>query len=306
MLVFLARRLMQLVPVVLGVSLIVFLMIHVIPGDPAQLIAGPEATPADIEVVRTSLGLDRSLPVQYLTFLGKAVTGDFGQSFRTGRPVIEEIGARYWNTLALGCVAMVFGTVLGLAIGVVTAVYRGTWIDNAVLGVSLLGISAPSFFLGILLMLLFSVSLQWLPLTGMGSWQNFIMPGLTLGIPNAAVIARMARTSLLEVLQQDYVRTAQAKGLAGPVVVLRHALRNALISVVTVVGLQMGYLLGGAVVTETVFAWPGIGRLLIQSISSRDFPVVQASVLILALTFVMITLMTDVLYRLVDPRIEIK
>ncbi|MEP9379345.1 ABC transporter permease [Aquabacter sp. CN5-332] len=306
MLTFLVRRLMQLIPVVFGVSLIVFLMIHVIPGDPAQLIAGPDATPEDVEVVRTSLGLDRPLPVQYLSFVGKALTGDLGMSFRTGRPVTEEIGARYGNTLALGLVAMAFGTLVGLAVGIVTAVFRGGWIDNTVLGISLLGISVPPFFLGILLMLLFSVELNWLPLTGMGSWQNFVLPSLTLGIPNVAVIARITRANLVEVLQQDYVRTAQAKGLPGTVVVLRHALRNALIPVVTVVGLQMGYLLGGAVVTETVFAWPGIGRLLIQSISSRDFPMVQASVLMLALTFVLINLISDILYRLVDPRIEIK
>jgi ABC-type dipeptide/oligopeptide/nickel transport system permease component len=292
--------------VIFGVSVIVFSMIHLIPGDPAQLIAGADATPEDVEVVRTSLGLDKPLVVQYISFVTHAVQGDFGKSFRTDRPVFEEISSRYVNTLALSLVAMVFGTVMGLLIGVVTAVFRGGWVDNAVLGISLLGISVPPFFLGILLMLIFAAELNWLPLTGMGSWQHFVLPALTLGIPNAAVIARITRGSLIEVLQQDYVRTAQAKGLSGYIVVFRHALRNALIPVITVVGLQMGYLLGGAVVTETVFAWPGIGRLLIQSISARDFPMVQASVLLLALTFVLINLISDVLYRLVDPRIELK
>jgi ABC-type dipeptide/oligopeptide/nickel transport system permease component len=305
MLVFLARRALQLFPVIFGVSVIVFLMIHLIPGDPAQIIAGQDATQEDIQAVRVSLGLDRPLVVQYLSFIGHALTGDFGESFRTGRPVIEEISVRYGNTLLLGLLAMAFGTVVGVIIGAVTAVYRGTWVDNLVLGVSLFGISTPAFFLGILLMLVFSVWLQWLPLTGMGSWRNFIMPALALGIPNAAVVARMARTSLIEVLQQDYIRTAQAKGVSGSAIVMRHALRNALIPVITVVGLQMGYLLGGAIVTETVFAWPGIGRLVIQSISTRDFPMVQAAVLVLALTFVIITLITDILYWFVDPRMEI-
>jgi ABC-type dipeptide/oligopeptide/nickel transport system permease component len=303
---FLTNRLLQLVPVIFGVSLAVFLMIHVIPGDPAQLAAGLEATASDVEDVRKSLGLDQSLPVQYGTFVVNALTGDFGKSFRTGRSVLEEIGFRYWNTLQLGLVAVFFGTALGLLTGILTAVYRGTWIDSTILSVSLLGISVPPFFLGILLMLIFAVYLDWLPLTGMGGWQNFVLPAATLAVPNAAVISRITRSSLIDVLNQDYVRTARAKGLAEFIVINRHAVRNALIPVVTVAGLQMGYLLGGAVVTETVFAWPGIGRLIVQSISGRDFPVVQASVLLLAMTFVFINLLCDVLYRLLDPRIELK
>jgi glutathione transport system permease protein len=306
MLTFLARRLTHLVPVIFGVSVAVFLMIHLVPGDPARLVAGMEASAQDVETVRQSLGLDRSLPVQYATFVGNALTGDFGQSFRTGRPVIEEIGSRYLNTLMLGLVAVVFGTILGVITGIVTAVYRDTWIDTTVLAVSLLGISVPTFFLGLLLMLYFSVYLGWLPLTGIGTWQHVVLPAATLAIPNAAIISRITRSSLVEVLNQDYVRTARAKGLSEFVVINGHAVRNALIPVVTVAGLQMGYLLGGAVVTETVFAWPGIGRLIVQSISARDFPVVQASVLLLALTFVAVNLVTDLLYRVVDPRIELK
>jgi glutathione transport system permease protein len=303
---FFARRLLQVIPVIIGVSIAVFLMLHLIPGDPARLVAGMDATAEDLENVRRALGLDQPLPIQYFNFITRALFGDFGESFRTGRAVLDEIGFRYWNTMLLGCSAIVFGTVLGVLTGIVTAVYRNSWIDSSVLAVSLLGISIPPFFLGILLMLVFSVWLGWLPLTGLESWQHVILPAATLGIPNAAIISRITRSSLVEVLNQDYVRTARAKGLSELVVIGRHAVRNGMIPVVTVAGLQMGYLLGGAVVTETVFAWPGIGRLIVQSISARDFPVVQASVLLLALTFVVINLVTDLLYRLLDPRIKLK
>jgi len=303
---FFARRLLQVIPVIIGVSIAVFLMLHLIPGDPARLVAGMDATAEDLENVRRSLGLDQPLPMQYFNFVARALFGDFGESFRTGRAVLDEIGFRYWNTMLLGCSAIVFGTVLGVLTGIITAVYRNSWIDSSVLAVSLLGISIPPFFLGILLMLVFSVWLGWLPLTGLESWQHVILPAATLGIPNAAIISRITRSSLVEVLNQDYVRTARAKGLSELVVIGRHAVRNGMIPVVTVAGLQMGYLLGGAVVTETVFAWPGIGRLIVQSISARDFPVVQASVLLLALTFVVINLVTDLLYRLLDPRIKLK
>ena len=306
MITFLSRRLLQLIPVLFGVSVAVFLMIHLIPGDPAVLIAGRDATEQDIEAVRRSLDLDQPLPLQYFQFLGRALVGDFGESFRSGRPVLDEIGFRYFNTLMLGRSAAVFGTILGVGTGIFTAVYRNGWLDSGVLAVSLLGISMPQFFLGILLMLFFSVYLGWLPLTGAGSWAHLVLPTLTLGIPNAAIISRITRSSLIETLGQDYVRTARAKGLANGVVIWRHAFRNALIPVATVAGLQMGYLLGGAVVTETVFAWPGIGRLIVQSIASRDFPVVQAAVLMLAVTFVMINLATDLLYRVLDPRIKLQ
>jgi len=306
MITFLTRRLLQLVPVLFGVSVAVFLMIHLIPGDPAVLIAGRDATEQDIESVRRALELDRPLPLQYIHFVSRALVGDFGESFRSGRPVLDEIGFRYWNTLLLGVAAVIFGTIVGISTGIFTGVYRNGWLDSGVLAVSLLGISMPQFFLGILLMLFFSVYLGWLPLTGAGSWAHLILPALTLGIPNAAIISRITRSSLIETLGQDYVRTARAKGLANTVVIYRHAFRNALIPVVTVAGLQMGYLLGGAVVTETVFAWPGIGRLIVQSIDSRDFPVVQAAVLMLAVTFVVINLLTDLLYRVLDPRIKLQ
>ena len=306
MLVFLVRRILSAIPVVVGVSITVFLMIHLIPGDPAELIAGIEATQEDVENVRQALDLDEPLPVQYLNFVGRALTGDFGDSFRTGRPVVQEIGFRYVNTLFLALVAIAFSLVVGIVSGIVTAVYRDGVVDNVVLVTSLIGISMPTFFLGLVLMLLFSVYLGLLPLTGAGSWQHVVLPAITLGTANAAIISRIMRSSLIETLGQDHVRTARAKGLTEFVVINRHAVRTALIPVVTIAGLQAGYLLGGAVVTETVFAWPGIGRLVVQSINARDFPVVQAAVLLLALTFVLINLLTDILYRLLDPRIEVQ
>src|SRR5688572_21109898 len=276
MLAFLTGRLLQALPVLFGVSLAVFLMVHLIPGDPAALIAGNEATRADVENVRQSLGLDRPLPAQYASFVGKALTGDFGKSFRTGRPVLEEILPRYLNTMAVGAIALAIAVLIGMASGIVSAVRRHTAFDNAALLLSLAGVSMPTFFLGLLLMLVFSVWLGWLPLSGKGTWLHYILPAITLSTASIAIVSRVMHASLIEVLHEDYVRTARAKGQRESLVIWRHAVRNALIPVVTVAGLQLGYLLGGAVVTETVFAWPGLGRLLVQSILARDFPVVQA------------------------------
>jgi peptide/nickel transport system permease protein len=306
MLAFLTGRLLQAIPVLFGVSLAVFLMVHLIPGDPAALIAGNEATRADVENVRQSLGLDRPLPVQYVSFVGKALTGDLGKSFRTGRPVLEEIMPRYLNTMALGAIALGIAVLLGMASGIVSAVRRHTAFDNAALLLSLAGVSMPTFFLGLLLMLVFSVWLGWLPLSGKDTWLHYILPAITLSTASIAIVSRVMHASLIEVLHEDYVRTARAKGQRESLVIWRHAVRNALIPVVTVAGLQLGYLLGGAVVTETVFAWPGLGRLLVQSILARDFPVVQAAVLLLATTFVAINLITDLIYGLLDPRIRVQ
>jgi len=304
MLAFLTGRLLQAIPVLFGVSLAVFLMVHLIPGDPAALIAGTDATRADVEPVRQSLGLDRPLPAQYAAFVGKALTGDFGTSFRTGRPVLEEIVPRYLNTVVLGAIAIAIAILIGMASGIVSAVRRYTAFDNAALLLSLAGVSMPTFFLGLLLMLVFSVWLGWLPLSGKDTWLHYILPAITLSTASIAIISRVMHASLIEVLHEDYVRTARAKGQRESLVIWRHAVRNALIPVVTVAGLQLGYLLGGAVVTETVFAWPGLGRLLVQSILARDFPVVQAAVLLLATTFVAINLVTDLIYGLLDPRIS--
>ena len=306
MLPFLLSRVLQAIPVLFGVSLAVFLMVHLIPGDPAALIAGTDATRADVENVRQSLGLDRPLPAQYASFVGRALIGDFGNSFRTGRPVLDEIAPRYLNTLVLGSLALLLAVVLGMATGIVSAVRRHTVFDNTALLLSLAGVSMPTFFLGLLLMLIFSVWLGWLPLSGKDTWLHYILPAITLSTASIAVISRIMHASLIEVLHEDYVRTARAKGQRESLVIWRHAVRNALIPVVTVAGLQLGYLLGGAVVTETVFAWPGLGRLLVQSILARDFPVVQAAVLLLAITFVAINLVTDLIYGLLDPRIRVR
>lgn len=302
---FFVRRLVQAVPVLLGVSLAVFLMIHLIPGDPAELIAGQQATAEDVRNVRRALELDRPLPLQYASFLERAAVGDFGRSFRTGRPVIEEIGDRYVNTLILGAVALVFAAGIGVLSGVLSAVRRQSAADNTTLLLSIVAVSTPTFFLGILLILIFGVWLAWLPLSGFESWKHLILPAVTLGAASAAVISRIMRSSLLEVLDNPYVRTARAKGLSEAVVVWRHGVRNAVIPVITVVGLQLGYLLGGTVVTETVFAWPGIGRLLVQSILARDFPVVQAAVLIVAVTFIVVNIVTDLLTGLADPKVSV-
>ncbi len=304
MLRFLIRRLLQAVPVLFGVSVGVFLMIHLIPGDPAELLAGQMATREDVENVRRALGLDRPLLQQYLTFAGKALTGDFGNSFRTGRPVSEEILARYGNTLLLGGVALMIAAVVGGLAGIVAAVKRFSWVDNLALALSILAISTPAFSLGLLLILTFAVWFSVLPMTGFDEWQAIILPAVTLSAASTAVICRIMRSSLVEVLDNQYVRTARAKGLREHLVIWRHGVRNALIPVVTVAGLQLGYLLGSAVVTETVFAWPGLGRLLVQSIQARDFPVVQASVLVVAVTFILVNIATDLLYALLDPRIS--
>jgi ABC-type dipeptide/oligopeptide/nickel transport system permease component len=239
-----------------------------------------------------------------VTFVGKALTGDFGKSFRTGRPVLEEIMPRYLNTMALGAIALAIAVLFGMASGIVSAVRRHTIFDNAALLLSLAGVSMPTFFLGLLLMLVFSVWLGWLPLSGKDTFAHYVLPAITLSTASIAIISRVMHASLIEVLGEDYVRTARAKGQREALVIWRHAVRNALVPVVTVAGLQLGYLLGGAVVTETVFAWPGLGRLLVQSILARDFPVVQAAVLLLATTFVAINLVTDLIYGLLDPRIS--
>lgn len=304
MLRFLIHRLLQAVPVLVGVSVAVFLMVHLIPGDPAELVAGQMATREDVENVRHALGLDRPLLEQYLHFAGRALTGDFGNSFRTGRPVSEEILARYGNTLLLGTVALLIAAVVGGLAGILAAVKRFSWIDNLALVFSILAISTPAFSLGLLLILVFAVWNGMLPMSGFDSWQAIILPAITLSAASVAVICRIMRSSLVEVLDKQYVRTARAKGLREHLVIWRHGVRNALIPVVTIAGLQLGYLLGSAVVTETVFAWPGLGRLLVQSILARDFPVVQASVLVVAVTFIAVNIATDLLYAVLDPRIS--
>lgn len=304
MLKYVTRRLLLLIPLLFVVSLIVFSMVHLMPGDPAEIIAGEAATPEDIENVRQSLGFDKPLHEQYLTWMSRAVRGNFGTSIRTGRPVAQEIGFRFINTLILSVVSIVFSTTLGLAAGIISATRRYSLYDNITMVVALVGISVAPFYLGLMLMLLFSVKLGWFPLMGFESWVSIILPAVTLGARPVGMIARMTRSSMLEVLGQDYIVTARAQGMPERIVIFKHALRNALTTIVTVVGLQFGQQLGGAILTETVFAWPGIGRLAVESINARDFPIVQASVLLLATSFVLINLAVDVLYAYVNPRVR--
>jgi ABC-type dipeptide/oligopeptide/nickel transport system permease component len=298
------RRLLGLVPTLLGVTLAVFFIVRLIPGDPAQLLAGDDAPPEAIESIRQAYGLDRSLPEQYLRYLGRLAQGDFGTSLRSGRPVWDEVWARYPNTIALAIVGVTITLLVGLPLGVYAAAHRGNWGDAFVMAVSTTGISMPVFWAGLLLQLLFAFHLGWLPSSGAGGLAHLILPGVTVGLYSVASVARQVRTAMVEVLLQDYIRTARAKGLPQVSVRYRHALRNALLPTITVLSLQFGFLMGGAVLTETVFAYPGLGRYLVQSILQRDYPVVQSCILLIASTYALINLTTDLLYGVIDPRIK--
>lgn len=298
------RRLIHIIPVLLGVTLLTFSMLHLIPGDPAQILAGADASAQDIEALRRALGLDKPLTTQYLDYVTGLLQGDMGRSISTGRPVLDELLDRFPNTVILAVAGVGVAVLLGIPIGVLAAIRSRTMVDHTSMVFALLGISAPAFWLGFMLMMLFSVQLNWLPSAGYRSWAHLVLPALTLGAGAMAIMARMTRSSLLEVLRQDYVRTARAKGLSETLVIAKHALRNALIPTTTVVGLSFGSLLGGAVLTEMVFAWPGLGRLIVYAIGIRDLPVVQGSVLLLALTFVLVNLAVDLLYGLIDPRVR--
>lgn len=301
---YIINRLFSLIPVLFGVSLIVFSILKFVPGDPALMVAGLDASPEDVANIRHQMGLDQPVYVQYVRFLGNALRGDFGRSLQTQRPVTEELRSRLPNTVELAVVAMVFAVVFGSALGIIAATHQYSLWDNLSMVAAIGGISVPIFWLGLMLMLVFAVQLGWLPVEGTGSPRHLVLPALTLGTASAAMIARQVRSAMLEVLRQDYVRTARAKGLSNGTVVMRHALKNALIPAVTIIGLQFGYLLAGAVITETVFAWPGVGRLLVDGIKFRDFPVVQATILWLALIFSLVNLGVDLLYGYLDPRIK--
>jgi peptide/nickel transport system permease protein len=301
---YLLARLLAAVPVLIGITLVVFVAIRLIPGDPALIFAGDRATQEDIEHLRRQLGLDRSLAVQYGIFVTRLSRGDLGQSIRTGRPVALEIRERFGQSLELALAAIGITVAVGVSAGIVAAVRRGTWWDRASLWLSLAGVIAPAFVLGVLLQLLFAVRLGLLPTAGTGTPWHLLLPALTLGAFPIANVARLTRASMLDVLGEDYVRTARAKGLAERAVVWRHALRNALIPTVTVVGLQFGYMLGGAVLVEVVFAWPGLGRYVIQSIATRDYPAVQGAVLVVAAGYVLINVLVDLAYAFLDPRVR--
>ncbi len=301
------RRLVGLVPVLLGVTLLVFAMVWVSPGDPVLAILGESAQGIDrasLEELRRAYGLDRPLAVQYLDYLGSVLQGDLGVSVRSGRTVVAEIATRLPATLLLAGAGMTIAIAIGLSLGVVAALRRGTWIDYLAVLVALLGVSVPVFWSGLLMMMLFALTLEWLPASGIGSWRHLVMPAAAIGFASSAFIARITRSSMVDVLRQDYVRTARAKGLPPARVDLGHALRNALLPVVTVVGLQFGSLLGGAVLTETVFAWPGIGRMLVDAIRSRDLPLVQGTVLFVATGFILVNLLVDLSYAALNPRIR--
>ena len=301
---YIIRRLLYMVPVMLVVSVLVFGLLHIAPGDPATMLAGEDARPEDVAAIRAKYGLDQPLYVQYGVWLTNAVRGDLGRSIVTRRPVGDEIRTRLPSTVELAIAALILAMIVGMIVGVISATRQYSLLDHASMLFALLGVSLPVFWLGLMLILFFSVELRWLPTGGGGSWQQLVLPAVTLGSASMAIIARMTRSSMLEVIRQDYVRTARAKGLVERVVVLRHALKNALIPVVTVIGLQFGYLLGGAVVTETVFSRPGLGRLLVTSILSRDFPVVQGTLIMMAASFVLVNLLVDVAYGFLDPRIR--
>jgi peptide/nickel transport system permease protein len=301
---YIVARLLWLVPVLLGVSLIVFGIMKMVPGDVAQVLVGTEGTAEDVENIRHTLGLDQPVYVQYGLFLAHLVEGDLGRSAVTRRPVADEIASRIRPTAELGLTAFAIALAVGLVTGIVSATRQYTLWDNLATLVALVGVSMPIFWLGLMLTLLFSVSLGWLPSSGAGSPAQLVLPAVALGAASSAIIARQTRSGLLEVLNQDYVRTARAKGLVESAVVLRHALKNAFIPTVTVIGLQVGYLLGGAVLTETVFARPGLGRLLVDSIASRDIAVVQATIMLLSVVFVLVNLIVDLLYVQLDPRIR--
>jgi ABC-type dipeptide/oligopeptide/nickel transport system permease component len=301
---YLIRRLLIMIPVLLGISLIIFTIVRVIPGDPAVVLAGPHATKDVVDQVRVQLGLDKHPVKQYLLFIGNIFKGDLGTSNRTGLPVTREIMARLPYTLMLALASILVATVLGVTTGIIAGVKQNSKFDYLSMLVALFGLSMPVFWLGLMLMLLFSIKLGWFPSVGAESFKHLVLPAITLGANSTAIIARMTRSSMLEVIRLDYIRTARAKGLSEKVVISRHALKNALIPVVTVIGLQTGTLLGGAVLTEIVFAWPGIGRLLVEAILSRDYPVVQGVVLLVATMFIFVNLIVDILYSYLDPRIR--
>jgi ABC-type dipeptide/oligopeptide/nickel transport system permease component len=301
---YILRRLALTVPVLLGVATLVFALIHLVPGDPATAMLGESAPAADITELRSRLGLDRPLLSQYTHFLGGLTKGDLGTSFRYGTPVAREIRQRMGPTVQLALVAMLVAIVIAVPLGVLGALYQGRATDQIAMTVSLAGIAMPNFWLGPLLAIVFAVQLGWLPVSGTGTWQHLVLPAITLGAALAAMTARMTRASLIEELRELYVVAARARGLSVARAVVRHALRNSLIPVVTILGLQLGAVLTGTIITETIFSWPGVGRLLIQAIGFRDYPLVQGCILLISVTYVAMNLLVDLVYAWLDPRIR--
>lgn len=299
------KRIVGVLPTLIIVVTFVFFFVRLIPGDPARLVAGEQATLDAVEAVRVQLGLDQPIHIQYFKYVGGLLRGDLGMSLRTKRPVLTEVAARYGNTMALTFASLVWSTIVGVILGVWSGKNRGKWQDFTGMTLAVSGISLPNFWIGFLLIMGFSVKLHWFPTTGVGSWKNLVLPAIALGTSIAAIIARFTRSSIVEVFKEDYIRTARAKGLRERTVTWGHAFRNSMISVVTVVGLQFGFLLGGSVVTEAVFAYPGLGQLLVESVNYRDYPAIQSLILIFSLQFIIINLIVDILYAVLNPEIKL-
>lgn len=304
---YIVRRLLQMIPITLGILTLIFSLIHLIPGDPAMQIAGEGARPEDVANVRKALGLDDPLWKQYTTYIVRIAHGDLGRSFRTNESVAKEIAVRYPATMQLAFGSMFVALLVAFPLGIVSAIYRNSWIDNVARFFALIGVSMPSFWFGPLLIIAFAINHQWFPVSGREEGlKSLVLPSLTMGLALAAILTRMIRVSLAEELNQLYVTTAIAKGVTRAKAIFRHALKNALIPVITILALQFGSLLTGAIITEQIFSWPGLGRLLIQSITTRDYPQVQASILVIALTYILVNFVSDLLYGFVDPRIKLE
>jgi len=303
---YLTRRLLQALPVMLGVLVVTFAVTRLTPGDPAEIMAGLEASPEAIESIRVELGLDKPILAQFVIYLNDVFHGDLGRSYFLGRDVTELVGEALPRTAGLALVALLFTVIIGVPAGVVSAVRKDSWIDAVVRGTALLGVSIPPFFAGLLSILVFSYYVRWFPSFGAGTWRHLVLPGFTLGLFSTGLVMRLTRSAMLEVLNEDYLRTARAKGLSERRTLFVHALRNAAIPVVTILGLQFGGLLAGTVLTETVFSYPGMGRLLARSIFERDYPVVQGLILLISMMYVGVNLLVDVVYSLIDPRIRVR
>ncbi|WP_353096816.1 nickel ABC transporter permease [Tissierella praeacuta] len=301
---YILRRLLLLIPVILGVTFLVFTIMYFTPGNPAKLILGESAQPEQVAALEEEMGLNDPFIVQYFRFITKALTGDFGRSYSTKRPVFDEVFARFPATLKLTVAAMVIAVLIGIPVGIISATKQYSLLDSVAMIGALIGVSMPVFWLGLMLILVFSVHFKILPSSGSETILHLILPAFSLGVGSAAIITRMTRSSMLEVIRQDYIRTARAKGVAEKKVVNKHALKNALIPVVTVIGLQFGQLLGGAVLTESVFSWPGVGRLMVEAIRQKDSPMVLATVVFISVTFSFVNLLVDLLYAFIDPRIK--
>lgn len=304
MLTYVARRILDVVPVLVVITMLAFLVFYLDPSDPVVMLAGEHAAPATEARIRERLGLDRPVHIQYLTFVGNALQGDFGTSYRSRQSVISHIAPAFTATLYFTAAALVLMIVIGIPAGIISATKPGSWLDRIVMSTVLIGLSAPIFWVGIVLMYIFAFRLGWLPSGGFFTWQGIILPAVTLALQYGAIVARITRTSMLDVLSNDYIRTARAKGLSNTVIFYTHALRNASLPIVTTIGLQVGSMLGGTILIETVFAWPGLGRMLVNAILERDAPIVQAGVMLIAVAVLVLNLLTDVVYGFLDPRVR--